>query len=158
MPGANMMYLTGLSFHLMERPTVAFFPARGQPAFVLPSFEAGKLVSGPVAIDWQPFPWTDEEGPERAFAAASQALALSGRTLAVEELVMRVRELRRSSPPRPVCGEDAGPLLAGLRMCKDEAEPGADAVAVAITQSTRAVLARSALMTERQITGDLRSR
>ena len=37
MPGANMLYLTGLSFHLMERPTVAFFPARGKPVCVLPS-------------------------------------------------------------------------------------------------------------------------
>jgi Xaa-Pro aminopeptidase len=158
MPGANMTYLTGLSFHLMERPTVAFFPARGRPAFVVPSFEASKLACGPIAIDWQPFPWTDEEGPERAFAAASQALALSGKTLAVEELVMRVRELRLIESTAPgVRQVDAGPLLAGLRMCKDETELAHMRQAVSITESAlEAVLARIQVgMTERQITGEL---
>lgn len=158
MPGANMMYLTGLSFHLMERPTVAFFPAQGRSAFVLPSFEAGKLASGPVAIDWQPFPWTDEEGPERAFAAAGRTLALSGKTLAIEELVMRVRELRLIESAAPgVRWLDAGPLLADLRMCKDETELAHMRRAVAITQSAlEAVLARIRVgMTERQVTGEL---
>src|SRR5512137_751768 len=120
MPGANMLYLTGLPFHLMERATVAFFPTQGQPAFVLAALEATKPASGPVAIDWQLFPWTDEEGPVNAFEGASQALNLSGKTLAVEELVMRVRELRLIQASAPgVRFADAGPLVAALRMSKD---------------------------------------
>ncbi|HUV88768.1 MAG TPA: aminopeptidase P family N-terminal domain-containing protein, partial [Anaerolineae bacterium] len=31
-PGPNLFYLTGLSFHLSERPIVALFPVDGQPA------------------------------------------------------------------------------------------------------------------------------
>jgi Xaa-Pro dipeptidase len=158
MPGANMSYLTGLSFHLMERPTVAFFPVRGKPAFVLASFEATKPATGPVAIDWQLFPWSDEEGPVGAFAAASKALVLSGKTLAVEELVMRVRELRliEASAPR-VQFADAGPLLANLRMHKDEAEIAQMRQAVAITEAALGALLEKIHvgMTEREIAGEL---
>jgi len=159
MPGANMIYLTGLSFHLMERPTVAFFPTRAQPVFVLPSLEAAKPAAGPAAIDWQLFPWSDEQGPEKAFAGASQALALSGKTLAVEELVMRVRELRLIEASAPgVRLADAGPLLAGLRIHKDEAELAQMRRAVAITEMALEVtLAKIHVgMTERQITNELR--
>jgi Xaa-Pro dipeptidase len=30
LPGPNLRYLTGLSFHLMERPVVAIFPREGE--------------------------------------------------------------------------------------------------------------------------------
>ena len=53
MPGPNMPYFTDLSFHLSERPTVALFPLHGQPALVLPAFEATKTERSP--IDWQTF-------------------------------------------------------------------------------------------------------
>ena len=154
MPGANMIYLTGLPFHLMERATVAFFPVYGPPAFVLPMLEATKPASGPVAIDWQLFPWSDEQGPKAAFVAASQALALSGRTLAVEELVMRVRELRLIEASAPgVRLADAGPWLANLRMRKDGDEIAKMRQAVAITEvALQATLAKVRVgMTEREI-------
>jgi Xaa-Pro dipeptidase len=159
MPGANMLYLTGLSFHLMERPTVMFFPTQGKPAFVLPSFEAAKPTSGPVAIDWQLFPWTDEQGPERAFAAASKALGLAGKTLAVEELVMRVRELRLIKANAPGARfSDAGPLVSSLRMRKDETEIAQMRKAVAITEAAlEATLHKvHAGVTVREITSELR--
>ena len=158
MPGANMMYLTGLPFHLMERATVAFFPAHGQPALVLPALEATKPASGPVKIDWQLFPWSDEEGPVRAFAAASKALTLSGKTLAVEELVMRVRELRLIEASAPgVRFADAGPLLASLRMRKDEVEIAHMRQAVAITEAAlETTLTKIRVgMTEREIANEL---
>ena len=158
MPGANMTYLTGLPFHLMERATVAFFPARGRPALVLPALEATKPASGPVKIDWQLFPWTDEEGPVAAFAAASKALALPGKTLAVEELVMRVRELRLIEASAPgVRFADAGPLLSSLRMRKDEAEIARMRQAVGITEAAlEATLAKIHIgMTEREIANEL---
>jgi Xaa-Pro dipeptidase len=158
MPGANMLYLTGLPFHLMERAAVAFFPTHGQPALVLPSLEATKPASGPVKIDWQLFPWSDEEGPVRAFAAASRALALSGKTLAVEELVMRVRELRLIETSAPgVRFADAGPLLASLRMRKDEVEIARMRQAVVITEAAlETTLAKIRVgMTEREIANEL---
>ncbi len=139
MPGANLKYLTGLSFHLMERPTVAFFPVQGQPVLVLPSLEATKPTSGPIKMDWQLFPWSDEEGPQGAFASVSAALELEGKTLAVEELVMRVRELRLIESSAPgVRFADAGPLMAKLRMRKDKDEIARMRQAVAITEAALA--------------------
>jgi Xaa-Pro dipeptidase len=158
MPGANMLYLTGLPFHLMERATVAFFPAQGQPAFVLAALEATKPASGPVVIDWQLFPWTDEEGPVNAFAGASQALNLSGKTLAVEELVMRVRELRLIEASAPgLRFADAGSLAATLRMHKDGDEIAKMKQAVAITEAALdAVLSKIHIgVTEREIANEL---
>ena len=37
--GPNLYYLTGLSFHLSERPAVGFFPASGDPVMVAPALE-----------------------------------------------------------------------------------------------------------------------
>ena len=39
-PGANLRYFTGIPMHLSERPTVAFVPAEGELAIVLPELEA----------------------------------------------------------------------------------------------------------------------
>ena len=41
-PGPNLFYLTGLSFHVSERPIVALFPVDENPIIVLPELE-GKL-------------------------------------------------------------------------------------------------------------------
>ncbi|MBN1669237.1 MAG: aminopeptidase P family N-terminal domain-containing protein, partial [Anaerolineales bacterium] len=42
-PGPSLTYLTGLHFHLSERPVVAFFTPHNPPVFVLPQLEAIKL-------------------------------------------------------------------------------------------------------------------
>ena len=39
-PGPNMHYFTGLTFHLSERPTVAFFPGGGVPVLAVPKLVA----------------------------------------------------------------------------------------------------------------------
>jgi Xaa-Pro dipeptidase len=92
-PGPNMVYLTGLGFHLSERPVIAFFPAAGRPALLVPRLEAVKAEQGATLIDWQLFPYSDEEGPGVACAHACDALGLAGKRLAVEHLTMRVLEL-----------------------------------------------------------------
>src|SRR3954467_3462277 len=74
--GPNLYYLTGLSYHLSERPTVGFFPARGDPVLVAGNLEESKTTTG------QPYPmrgfyYTDAEGPVAAFREAAQALRLS---------------------------------------------------------------------------------
>ena len=160
MPGANMKYLTGLSFHLSERPTVAFFPAQGplRAVLVLPALEATKPALGPVKIDWQLFPWSDEEGPQGAFASACKALGLAGKTLAVEELTMRVREFRLLEANAPgVRWVDAGPLVASLRMRKDETEIVQMRQAIAITEAALAATLEEVRVgkTEREIANTL---
>ena len=68
MPGPNLQYLSGLSFHLSERPILALFPAQGTPAIVLPAMEAGRVESSACKMDV--FPYTDEEGHRGAIQGA----------------------------------------------------------------------------------------
>ena len=119
-PGSTLKYLTGLNFHLMERPIVAFFSATGKPALVAPKFECTQ-IENPAA--WQLFPWTDELGVDGAFTACSAALKLDGTRIGVESLSMRVREyglLRTFAPNAAI--ETADALIRELRIAKTDAE------------------------------------
>jgi Xaa-Pro dipeptidase len=158
MPGANLRYLTDVSFHLSERPTLALFSTQSKPMGIVPAFEATRFTSVSAGIEWQVFPWSDETGPAAAFTAAAQALGLAGKTLAIEEGAMRVRELRLLEASAPgVRFTPAEPLLASLRLQKDAAEIGKMRQAVAITESAlEAVLAGVRVgMSERMITNQL---
>jgi Xaa-Pro dipeptidase len=129
MPGPNLFYLTGLSFHLSERPTVALFPVDQPPALVLPAFEAGK------AGDLRTFVYTDEEGYVLAFHEACASLELAGVRLGVETLRMRLLEARILERYAPnSCLVPADELMARVRMRKDPAEVSAMREAVTVAQ------------------------
>jgi Xaa-Pro dipeptidase len=120
-PGPNLFYLTGLSFHVSERPIVAFFPAAGTPVIVLPKLEAAKAESGPVELEV--FAYTDEQGYATAFWAACQATPLAGWSVGVETLRMRWLEIRLLEQYAPGLRlTPADDALAELRVCKDAAE------------------------------------
>ncbi len=119
-PGSTLKYLTGLSFHLMERPIVAFFSAAEKPALVAPEFECTQIKN---PAEWQLFPWTDEVGVDGAFAACCTALKLDGARIGVESLSMRVREyrlLRTFAPNAAIDSADA--LIRDLRVIKTDDE------------------------------------
>ena len=46
-PGPSLNHLTGLEFHLMERPVVAVFWADGAVQIILPELERAKLAKLP---------------------------------------------------------------------------------------------------------------
>jgi len=122
MPSANLRYFTGLTTHLSERPTVAFVPAEGPLAVVLPELEA-PAARPHLPPDARLFTYTDEEGHEHAFYRAAEALRIEGQPLAVEYLAMRLLEARRieqAFPGSPLLATE--PWLPELRMVKDEAE------------------------------------
>ncbi len=122
-PGPNMIYFTGLQFHLSERPTVALFPAgSGQtPAIILPALEADKPDNAPFPM--QKFIYTDERGPADAFRQACAALKLKGAVLGVEGRRMRVLETHWFDEfAAGLKYEMAEPLIAQLRMKKDANE------------------------------------
>lgn len=157
-PGPNLVYLTGLRFHLSERPAIAFFPATGQPAFLASGFEAIKTQAAPQPLDWQLFTYSDEQGPDGACARACAALKLSGKRLAVERLTMRVLELdmvQRDAPGVQITS--AEPLLAELRMAKDADELAhmRGAVAVAEDALARTLPKIRPGMTEREVAAEL---
>ncbi len=90
-PSANMVYFTGLHFHLSERPTMAFITREGI-AFIIPQLELTKLDH---RADLKPrtFAWSDANGYQQAFQDALSALRLTGdKTLGVDGMTMRVFE------------------------------------------------------------------
>jgi len=152
-PGANLQYLAGLEMHMNERLTVAFFPADGMPAMVLPALEAPRAETQarfPIRF----YPWKDETGPAGALRQAAADLGLDGARLGVEYTTMRVLELRgiEQAAPQVVVG-DATALLATLRMTKDADELAAMRAAVRIVEDAlqTAVAQIRTGMTEREL-------
>lgn len=90
-PGPNMVYFTGLHYHLSERPTIAFAHKDGL-SFVVPQLELTKLTSRPD-LEAQAFAWSDSDGYEDAFKQAVKALGIDSRAkLGVDGMTMRVFE------------------------------------------------------------------
>lgn len=142
MPGPNLMYFTGLSFHLSERPVLGVFPEHGTPVFVVPGFEAVKLEQAP--FEARVFSYDDVSGPADAFAKAVAVLN-RGRSkarrdrerlwLGIEGRRMRYLELdlmRRTGEGPKIF--DADELFAELRMPKDAGELAAMRAAVDIAE------------------------
>jgi Xaa-Pro dipeptidase len=121
-PGPTLTYLTGLHFHLMERPTVLIIAATGELALVMPALEAGKLADS--RIQAKAFLYDDEpQSRPIAFGQAADFISLPGEELAVEATRMRYLELMDLGDAFPGMGfVDASPCLAELRMIKDPDE------------------------------------
>lgn len=155
--GPSLTYLTGLHFHLSERPAVALFTPDHHPTLILPELETGKVnaLSYPVQV----FPYgEDPEEWTAAFRAATVATGLDGRRVGVEPRRLRVLELRLLEAAAPNTNfVSADEPLASLRIHKDESELTAMRKAIAVAQA--ALLATLPLiqigMTERQLAAEL---
>ena len=90
-PGANMVYFTGLHFHLMERPTIALISEDGL-SFIIPQLEVPKLTKRPD-LEARAFAWRDDEGFAIGFEQAVQAMGLKDKSIGVDGMTMRVFEL-----------------------------------------------------------------
>ncbi|MCW5877695.1 MAG: aminopeptidase P family protein [Anaerolineales bacterium] len=152
----SQFYLAGSHFHLMERPTLLFLTPGRKPLFVLPGFEVGKTHNLGYPLDTVPF------GEDPALWQASFDLAASQlgapKRIGIENLHLRVMELRYLERAFPDASfEDAGDLIAELRMTKDESEQAAMQAAVVIAEAAlEATLAKLRVgMTEIQIAGEL---
>ena len=133
-PGPMLYYLTGLNFHLMERPIVGIFTPHQPVIIILPELEARKVDELPfsaqsVFYNDNPFTWPD------AFARAAEIAKLNGATIGVEPGRLRFLELRLIenvfNNTKFVSAEN---LIASLRMKKDEHEIMAMRKAVDIAQ------------------------
>ncbi|MBC8496052.1 MAG: aminopeptidase P family N-terminal domain-containing protein, partial [Chloroflexi bacterium] len=88
-PGPSLPYLTGLHFHMSERPVVVFFSIDQAPIIVLPGLEALKVQDLPYQI--QAFPY--DENPAnwvKAFQDAIQAGGFEKSRIGVEPRALRV--------------------------------------------------------------------
>ncbi len=134
-PGPSLTYLSGLHFHLMERPVVAFFIAKGRPGIVLPLLEHAKLAEIPVKFEV--FPYGDDPVTwGSAYSALFDALKLHGKKIAIEPVRMRVLELRfLEAAGKKALFTDGSTLLSRLRMVKDVEEIGKMREAARIAQN-----------------------
>jgi Xaa-Pro aminopeptidase len=151
-PGANLRYLAGLDLHMNERLTVAFFPAAGQPAMVLPALEAPR-AQAQARVPMRFYTWDDAAGPYDALRRCAADLGLDGARVGVEYTAMRVLELRGIEQAAEVQAQDATDILASLRMVKDAAELAAMREAARIVETAlRAAIGQvRAGMTEREL-------
>ncbi|MCB0102790.1 MAG: aminopeptidase P family protein [Anaerolineales bacterium] len=156
-PGPTLKYLTGINFHLMERPVVLFVAQGKDPVLVLPELELPKLDLFPykvqgVAYGENPLEW------DEAFRKAAQVLGLDGKRIGVEPRNLRLMEFRHVKAGAPESDyPDATDMFDGLRLRKDKAEVDAMRKAVKIAQdSLEAVIPQMKIgMTERELASEL---
>ena len=139
-PGSNLQYLAGIGFTTKLRLSCLVVPLSGTPVLVVPTME-GARAQAVANIDLEVIGWDDGPGPQ---AAVAQALArhqlhVGTPTIAVEHVVMRVFELRAVEAATPHARiVNADPVIAQLRMRKDDAELTAMRKAVVVAETTLA--------------------
>ncbi len=156
-PGPTLTYLSGIRFHLMERPVVLLVAPDTDPVLVLPELELPKVDLFPYKIrafayGENPSGWND------AFRKAAQSLGLDGKRVGVEPRQMRLLEFSYVKAGAPEADyPDASDLLAGLRIKKDKAEVDAMRQAVKIAQDAlkAAIPLIKIGMTERELASEL---
>jgi Xaa-Pro dipeptidase len=133
-PGPTLTHLTGLRFHLMERPVVLMFAKDQYPAIVLPELELQKVASLPYKLQIFAYPENPAEwGP--FFWKAAQSLGLDGKRIGVELRQLRLLEFRYVKAGAPEADyPDASDVLSSLRLRKDPTEIEAMRRAVKIAQ------------------------
>ncbi|MDH5506533.1 MAG: aminopeptidase P family protein [Anaerolineae bacterium] len=133
-PGPSINYLTGMHFHLSERPIIAFFTPGNPPSLALPELEAAKTHGLPYELNV----FTYGEDPASwglAFQQAAAAAGLSRAQIGVEDRVLRLLELRILQGALPQAEfVPAEHIMASLRMFKDPSEVNAMQQAAQIAQ------------------------
>lgn len=156
-PGPTLTYLTGLQFHLMERPTVLILQPGKEPALILPELETGKLSDSSIPVNAFTFGDNPAEWPD-TFKKALESLGLNEAKIAVEPTRMRFLELdylKKAAPGAQfVSGAEA---LSKLRIRKDADELTLMRKAIQIAQDAlSATLDQFKIgMTEREIAEEL---
>jgi Xaa-Pro dipeptidase len=156
-PGPTLTHLTGLQFHLMERPVVLLFKQDQPPAIVLPELELQKVASLPYDLQVFAYPENPSEWPD-VFRKATQALGLDGKRIGVEPRQLRLLEFRYVRDGAPEADyPDASDVLSSLRLRKDQAEVDAMRRAVKIAQDALEATIPSIRigMTEKELASEL---
>jgi Xaa-Pro dipeptidase len=133
-PGPVFTYLTGLSFHLMERPTVLIITKTHDPLILLPELEAGKLNASRIPLN--PLTFNDDPSTwQKVFDEASKRLNLEGTTIGVEPTRLRFLELDYLQKAILAAKfVSAAKVCEGLRIVKDNDEISEMRRAVQIAQ------------------------
>jgi Xaa-Pro dipeptidase len=155
--GSSLVYMTGLHFHLSERPVVTLFTAGHDSVIVLPELEMLKVTDLPYGI--KAFPYGDNPADwENAFREAVMSLNLDGKRIGVEPQQMRLLEFRYLKSVAPEAEfPDASEVVSRLRIHKDAGE--IDSIRKAIKVAQFALEATIPLikigMTEKELSSEL---
>jgi Xaa-Pro dipeptidase len=133
-PGPTLTYLTGLHFHLMERPTLLVYHAGTQPVLILPELELGKAKTSSIAL--KPFTFNDDPSTwPGVMNAALTELGLASGKVGVEPTRLRFLEidfLQHAFPGLDFVNGDS--VFSSLRINKDADEIQSIYKAVKIAQ------------------------
>jgi Xaa-Pro dipeptidase len=156
-PGASMFYLTGLSFHLSERPKVTIFTTEAQPILILPKLELAKAETS--SLEFSFFTYEEHEASRTsAFQKAADTIGVDQLKLGFEPLSMRAFELNLMKNSMPGTSFISAPgVTAELRNIKDDFEISSIRKAVSIAE--KAMMDTIPLikvgMTERELAAEL---
>lgn len=120
-PSPSLVYLTGMHFHLMERPVLAIFTPSSPPIIVIPELEMRKTEGLPFPIQVLTYSEDPQTWTGVFTAAFSQGSKINN--AGVEPLHLRYIEFGylQSALPKATI-HSAENILSGLRICKDEKE------------------------------------
>ncbi len=134
-PSPSLVYLTGLHFHLMERPTVVIFSADQPPVIILPELEMLKVRELPYEVKAFPYGENPLEWGQ-VFRNAVKSLGLDGKRIGMEPRAMRLLEYEFVHNAAPAAAfPDASDVVSRLRVHKDADEVAAMRKAVKCAQS-----------------------
>lgn len=157
-PGPTLAYLTGLHFHLSERPVLAFFPVDGTPVMVVPELESQKTDAATFELSVLTYP----ERPtlwQAAFDAGVARAGVGSARIGVEPRWLRFLELShlQVAAPAATLSADGETAVAALRMHKDDVEVASMRKATAIAQDALGATLASmrAGITERETSAEL---
>ena len=156
-PGPTFAYLTGVSFHLMERPVILLVAPGHRPVLVLPELEKLKVDLFPYPVDAYSYGENPAEW-DAVFRKAVGSLELDGRKIGVEPRYLRLLEFQHIRAGAPEAEyPDASDALSSLRLRKDEAEVAAMRHAVKVAQDALEATIPSIKVgaTEKEIAGEL---
>ena len=112
----NVIYLTGVDYHSMERPVIMVVPAQGEPVLIVPRMELEQLSSA-ATVEKIDVYWEIEAKPGRGWQEALYKVLGKAKRLGVEPLV-------EADMVAALIGYDwrVLPLLEDLRVIKSPAE------------------------------------
>jgi len=119
-PGPTLVYLTGLHFHLMERPTLYFYKKGDLPQLVIPELEIAKINQLPFTVTVHTFgddPSTWQDVFNKVFGSVKN----QNLSIGVESTHLRFLEfdyLQKALPQARFVSAES--TFCNLRMQKDE--------------------------------------
>ncbi|GIV65850.1 MAG: peptidase M24 [Bellilinea sp.] len=133
-PSPSLVYLTGLHFHLSERPTTLIIAPPHPPLLILPELETEKARHSKLPLQLIPFGDNPADW-EKSFRQAADACRLDGKVIGVEPTRFRFLEWQFiNSTAREVRLVSAEPVLNVLRLRKEAQELAAMRRAVQIAE------------------------